>query len=134
MLNTVKRIAAGLAATFTATALAISAGAAPAYADDAFFGTYPSGQWLDGAGFLWFYHYGDRIVLADEAADGAGVYGEWKHGVTTGSMYLGTGANTYKEWNLEFPEDVWITLKVCLRDNGVIQQATCSSRLAKNSG
>lgn len=133
MLLTVKRIAAALIAGGAAVTLATTAGATPAHAAKPLefaIHNFAGNGFKSSSGYLWFYHYGEKLILADERADGAGVYGELLFNDEFRSFTNTNGNGTMKEWNLDFPEDQEIKFKVCLTDGGVVQRATCTGWVA----
>jgi len=123
------RVLTRLAALAGAVALAATVGAAPASASaDGFAYTEFYGKFDSYAGTAYFQAYGDKFILEDRYADGAGVF-LWYlvAGSTAHTLYWGGGAGTSHTFNLEFAENKQVQFYVCLQDDGVIQTHTCSA-------
>lgn len=127
MRKTTTRIAAGLTATAAAVTLATALGGSPAQAG------FSNSAWTaagDGfpanAGRYFFDDYGEHLYLYDADKDGAGVYGQYRIGSVTRSVYWGGGAGTEGDFNLSIAEGTKVDIRVCLKDDNVVQWNTCS--------
>lgn len=90
--------------------------------------TVASGGFVTAAGSNDFYTDGDYFAICDNSTDGAGVIGYWKVGSsgTVQSKYNGNGFAECVTSNQDFAESATIYFRVCIRDNGVVQDGTCS--------
>ncbi|WP_224284724.1 hypothetical protein [Streptomyces sp. LS1784] len=85
------------------------------------------GRYADAVCDLQFVSYGDHFYLNDNLKDGAGCYATWgtlDYG--SGVLYNSNGAGTTVHKNYDFPEGTYLSFKVCVRDNGVVVQETCT--------
>ncbi|MGW1958331.1 hypothetical protein ACWCPI_37220 [Streptomyces sp. NPDC001920] len=116
---------AGMAAAATASVvLAASPAAAREYSKS----TVASNGFATAAGHIVFETYGDRFRVCDNWSDSAGVVGYWKTGSgVVHSLYNGKGFATCEYANEQLAEDIYVSIKVCIRDNGNDVQGTCSS-------
>jgi hypothetical protein len=111
-----------------AVVMVLTAGATPAHAGNSNFAYTRAGNGFEfGNGLGDFYDLTETWTLWDYAADGAGVIVQWKiNDVSQPTLYNGNGLGSQKEFDFEIAEGAVISFRVCLRDNGVIQTATCS--------
>jgi hypothetical protein len=119
--------AAGAVGAATATMLYVASPASAAierYTSS----TVNSGDYVSAAGSNDFYTDGDSFAICDNSTDGAGVIGYWRVGSsgTVQSKYNGNGFAECVTSNQDFAESATIYIRVCLRDNGVVQNGTCS--------
>ena len=91
--------------------------------------TVASGSYLAAAGSMYFESYGDHFYVCDNWKDGAGVMGYWKVGAsgTQHPIYDGNGFQecVYEDHNVS--ETSYVYIQVCISDNGVVKDATCSA-------
>ncbi|WP_045743959.1 hypothetical protein [Actinoplanes rectilineatus] len=121
-----------MTATVTAIGLATALGATPAQAQSNVTAySNARGGYTSQAAVTRFTAYGDKITLFDQAADGAGVHGDWFYTDVNGreyeqtDLYWGGGAGTSHTWDFDIPENVIVTVIACIRDNGDIIVVTC---------
>ena len=128
MRKTVRSVISGLVATAAAVTMSATLGATPAQAGTArTVNTVAGNGFVAIAGSAHFYDLGDKFTLYDEESDGAGVYLYWSiNQVDQPGIYWGGCFNTSKTFDQEIAEGAIVHMKVCLRDGGVIQTATCS--------
>ncbi|MDV9175033.1 hypothetical protein R6V09_33590 [Streptomyces sp. W16] len=103
--------------------------ASPASAARAEAETLASDSYVDWAGSMYFESYGDHFGVCDNKADGAGVIGYWKVGAsgTKHPIYDGNGAGNCEYESHNVSETSYVYIYVCLRDNGVVIDDTCSA-------
>ena len=135
----IRRIVGGMVASITAFGLVTALGAAPAQAQTNLSAySVAANGYASEAGVTRFTAYGDKITLFDQDVDGAGVHGDWYYEDENDEMYpqndlyWGGGGGTSHTWDFNIPEDVTVTVIVCLKDNGAIMLATCATRHEKN--
>ncbi|MFI1361021.1 hypothetical protein ACH4TV_46790 [Streptomyces sp. NPDC020898] len=119
----------GMGAAVTATVL-IGAGPAAA-AGDLTVRSVASGNYAYMAGTMDFYADGDDFQVCDNSFDSAGVAGYWKigSGGDVTKIYNGNGAGASDcVWRTthNFAETSVVYIRVCLQDNGDVQNGTCS--------
>ena len=117
---------AGVASALTA-ALLYSASPASAARAEVF--TSETSHYVYWAGSMYFESYGDHFGVCDNKADSAGVTGYWKVGSsgTSHPIYDGNGAGNCEYEDHNVSETSYVYIKVCISDNGVVQQDTCSA-------
>ncbi|MGW4900602.1 hypothetical protein ACWEO9_01490 [Streptomyces albidoflavus] len=99
---------------------------APAVADTAVTCPLPDCR----PGVAQFKSYGDKFTIRDYKADGKGIWISWE--ITEGGRYLSggnynhrAGAGSEYTLNKNFPEKKYLSLMVCLSDNGKKLPSTC---------
>ncbi|GAA0522737.1 hypothetical protein Ade02nite_82230 [Paractinoplanes deccanensis] len=130
MRKTTRRLLSGLAATVTTVGLAATLGATPAQAQadgDAYTQSWIAKGYVAHAGYVYFTALGEKFTLFDSDADGAGISVQYYvNGAYREELYLGTGNGTDKTFDRSFAEGAAIRFRICLIDNGVIQDPTCA--------
>lgn len=103
--------------------------ASPAFAlNVTVFTNAANGQFDDGAGGFGFVSDGDKFTLCDNRADGAGVRGYIRDNTTElPSKYFGGGNGECSVWSNDRVEGHTVSLRVCLQDDGVVIQNSCSA-------
>jgi hypothetical protein len=124
---------AGVASAITA---ALLLAASPASAQRAEVVTNGTGSYLYQAGSMYFQSYGDSFGVCDNSPDGAGVIGYWKvgSGGTQHPIYDGNGSGQCVYSDQDVAETSYVYIKVCLRDNGDVIEASCSAWLKQYAG
>jgi hypothetical protein len=114
--------------TVTAATAAIAFAAAPASAGDGTVRTKYADGYLASAGTMNFTAYGDILDVCDNSSDGAGVRGYWSIGAggTVHSFYNGGGYGSCATEDHDFSETAYIYIDVCISNDGVVDNNTCS--------
>jgi hypothetical protein len=103
--------------------------ASPASAQTVEVVTHETSAYLYEAGSMYFESYGDQFGVCDNWKDGAGVIGYWKvgSGGTVHSIYDGNGYGECAYENHNVAETSYVYIKVCIRNDGDVIEATCSA-------
>ncbi|MER5598161.1 hypothetical protein [Streptomyces sp. NPDC002265] len=114
--------------TVSAVTAVLALGAAPASAGDGTVKTKKTSTYAPAAGSMNFTAYGDIFAVCDNDSDAAGVRGYWKvgSGGAVHSFYNGNGRGNCVESDQDVSETAYVYIDVCIQDDGVVQDSTCS--------
>ncbi|MFD6152946.1 hypothetical protein [Streptomyces sp. NPDC060243] len=83
-----------------------------------------------GAGEAYFQPYGEVFGIRDNAPDGVGVALTWWNESTEQDIIYGGGASdSYKTYDMSFPEGENVGFQVCLETSGTIMVETCGTKI-----